>query len=448
MKSYLGMLLFALGLVACNPVPQDNAQQGDGPTVVTATPIPTAPAAQRTTFTVQQGDVVEEFTFRGRWLPRDQVQLSFEVAGNVRQVNVQRNDTVNAGDILADLQINELENTLQTQLLDLQAAQRNLANNGNKSGNSIVDAQFGLASANLSLDSNLAGAPWIAITDARVRIEDAERALEEAERNYDDAVSRPNTPASQVSAAYEAVLDAQDALESARRSLYSAQVSYYQFEIGIQGQRNAVRQAEIALENAASNGGSPELVDAVVRAQLAVDRTREQIAQSTLVSPIDGVVIEVSISPSAAVQAFKAVITVALPEPLEVIANVDFNQTRNLQVGEIGTCQEANNDSLIVECIVRSIPLTSNETDQTTRVAATLPELQSGSLVDVSVVLQESRDTLWLPPQAINEFGNRTFVVLQTPEGEAVRDVRLGLRTDERVEILEGLEVGDVIVQQ
>ncbi|MEO1290262.1 MAG: HlyD family efflux transporter periplasmic adaptor subunit [Chloroflexota bacterium] len=391
---------------------------------------------------------MDEFEFVGRWLPRDQIQLSFEVAGNVRSVNIQRGDSVVAGEILADLQIDTLEETLETQLIDLAAAQRDLDDSGGTSGDSVVDAQFNLASANISLQSEIAGAPWTQIADAQTSLEDAERELDNAQRDYDDAVSRPDTAASSVDSAYERLLDAQDGVDRAQRSLYSAQVSYYQYELGLQNTENSVLQAELNLDDAVEGGGNPDLVDAVVRAQLAVDNTREDIAQSTLIAPIDGVVLEVTIQPGDAVESFVGVITIALPEPLEIIANLSFNDTQNLQIGQVGTCQEANNDNLVVQCVVRSIPFTSNEIDQTTRVAATLPELQSGALVDVIMVLEESRDTLFLPPQAVNEFGNRTFVVLQTPEGERVRDVVLGLQTDDRVEILEGVVEGDVVVQQ
>lgn len=446
MKQLIGVLILTLIMTACEPLDTQEGQSND--VAATVTPIPTAPAAQRTTYTVERGDVLEEFVFRGRWLPRDQIQLSFEVNGSIRSVDFRRGDTVVAGDILADLQIDDLEATLETQLLDLTAAQRDLDDSGDSSGSSVVDAQFGLANANLVLDSNVAGYPWTNVSDAQDRVTDAERELDNAQLDYDDSVSQVDTPASEVNSAYERLLDAQDSVDSAQRALYDAQVSYYQYSISVQQQENSVLQAELTLEDAVTGGGNPDLVDAVVRAQLAIDRTREQIEESTLISPIDGVILEVTIQPGDAVEAFVSVITVALPEPLEVIGNLSFNETQFLQIGQVGTCQEANNDDLIVACLVRSIPLTSNEVDQTSRVAASLPELQSGALIDVTMVLDESLDTLWLPPQAINEFGNRTFVVLQTAEGERVRDIVIGLQTDERVEVTSGVVEGDIVVQQ
>jgi len=92
--------------------------------------------------------------------------------------------------------------------------------------------------------------------------------------------------------------------------------------------------------------------------------------------------------------------------------------------------------------------LTSRDTDQTTRVGAQLDGLNLGALVEVVVPLDVRDNVLWLPPQAIRTFQNRTFVVIQTADGEQISDVVLGLQTDERVEIVSGVAEGDLIVAQ
>ena len=60
--------------------------------------------------------------------------------------------------------------------------------------------------------------------------------------------------------------------------------------------------------------------------------------------------------------------------------------------------------------------------------------------------LETQTNVLWLPPTAIRTFQNRIFVVLQTPEGQRRADIQIGLQTDERVEILSGVNEGDVVV--
>jgi multidrug efflux pump subunit AcrA (membrane-fusion protein) len=69
-----------------------------------------------------------------------------------------------------------------------------------------------------------------------------------------------------------------------------------------------------------------------------------------------------------------------------------------------------------------------------------------GQLIEVEMPLQTRENVLWLPPAAIRMFQNRMFVVVQTPDGERVADVELGLQTDDRVEIISGVEEGDVVV--
>jgi multidrug efflux pump subunit AcrA (membrane-fusion protein) len=66
----------------------------------------------------------------------------------------------------------------------------------------------------------------------------------------------------------------------------------------------------------------------------------------------------------------------------------------------------------------------------------------------VRVVLEEKEDVLWLPPDAIRSFEGRQFVVIREGDRERRAPVEVGIRTDDRVEILEGVEAGNSIVGQ
>ncbi len=428
--------------VACGNLSTDASQAGPTPTI---TPVPTAPAAARPTYTVQRGTVQETLTFSGRWLPRDQARLSFEIAGSVRAVTVQRGDTVKAGQLLADYQITNLENDLASAQLDLQAAIQRLASDEG-GGDAIIDAQFALANANLSLESTMSNAPWTQLESARLSLEDAQRNLENAQRNYNDAISRPDAPASSVDSAYQSLEQAKASLKNAQNSYFSAAQSYNNYLIQVKQSENNVLQQEVNLQRVIEGSGTnPDLIQAVQSAQLRVDQIQKQIAQSSLYSPIDGVVLEVTIQPGNNVEAFNPVITIALPEPKEAIANLAFNDIQRLSVGMIGVCQELNRPETAVQCIVRQLPLSSRDADQTVRVAASLENVALGQLIEIEMPLQVRENVLWLPPAAIRTFQNRTFVVLQTADGQRVADVEIGLRTDERVEILSGVSEGDIV---
>jgi hypothetical protein len=183
-------------------------------------------------------------------------------------------------------------------------------------------------------------------------------------------------------------------------------------------------------------------------AQLQIDQIQSNIAQSSLRAPIDAEVLQVIIKPGDAAKAFDTVIIIGRPLPKEAIANVAFADAQKLSVGLVGTCQVVNRPETAVQCVVRRIPQTARDADQTTRVAASLEDLNlaTGQLVEVQMPLQVRQNVLWLPPVAVRTFQNRTFVVLQTPDGPRSVDVEIGLRTTDRVEIKSGVKEGDVVV--
>lgn len=437
-------LMAVAAIAACVPQNQPGgsaAAQADA----TSTPIPTAPAVARPTYVVQRGDVQELLEFSGRWQPRDQAALSFEIAGTIRQVTVQRGDTVTAGQLLADYQITELENQLASAQLEMESALASLESGAEGEAESVVDAEIALANARLSLENTKAQSPWASVATARLQMDEARRNLENAERAYNDARSRPDQPASAVDSALQA-------LESARSSLRSAELSYSQtaqsfnnHQFSVAQQENAVIQAELNLEKARSGAGDPSSQQAVRSAQLRIDQINADIARSSLYSPIDGVVLEVNIAPGNQAEAFQTVIVVGLPEPKEAVASLPIGDAQRLSVGMVGVCQVLNEPDSAVQCVVRQIPLSSRDADQTTRVAASFDEVPTNQLIEIQMPLQVRENVLWLPPAAIRTFQNRTFVVLQTPDGPRSVDVQIGLRTDERVEIISGVNEGDVI---
>ncbi len=145
-------------------------------------------------------------------------------------------------------------------------------------------------------------------------------------------------------------------------------------------------------------------------------------------------------------QAYATVIVIALPEPKEVIASLAISDANRLSTGMTGACQVMNRPETAFGCIVRSIPLSSKDADQTTRVAASLVGVADNQLIEVQMPLEVREDVLWLPPSVLRTFQNRTFVVLDTPDGPRTVDVQLGLQTDERVEIVSGVSEGDVVI--
>lgn len=450
--TFLGLVLALIliaALTACSSagggLPGDDtaARAQDQPT---STPVPTAEIAARPTYVVQRGTVEDVFTFTGRWQPRDQLSLSFPINGTVRRVNVQRGDAVSAGDLLADYDVSALENQLASAQINLESAQANVDTSATGSVESVENAQISLANARISLENTLNNSPWTNVASAKLNLENAQRALEDAERAYRDALSHPDQPASTVDSAYQQVLSAQNQVHTAEVNYFSAAQTFNNYQYQIQQAENAVVQAELNLQraiDAAAGGVSDQNVRS---AQLNIDQIEQDIAESSLYAPIDGVILEVSIAPGDVVAAYDTVIVIGLPEPKEVIANLAIADANRLSVGMTGRCQIVNRPESAVGCAVRSIPLSSRDADQTTRVAAGLDNVPENQLIEVEIALEVRENVLWLLPSVIRTYQNRTFVVLETPDGLRTVDVELGLQTDDRVELVSGVNEGDVVV--
>ncbi len=440
--SILALLVLALLATSCAGSGVTASEQA----IPTSTPIPTAPAAARPTYVVQRGNVEDIFTFTGRWQPRDQLALSFSINGTVRQVNVRRGDAVTAGTLLADYQIESLENQLATARLQLESALANLASSAEGGLQSVENAQIALANARLSLETTRNNSPWASVASARASLDNARISLEQAEANYREALSHPEQPASTVDNAYQQMISAQNQIRSAEISYWSAAQNYHNWEIQLQQAENNVLQAELNLQRAIEAQASGVSDESVRSAQLNIDQIEADIARSSLYAPIDGVILEVLIKPGDTVQAYTTVITMGIPEPKEVIATLAITDAQRLSVGMVGVCQAMNQPETAVQCAVRSIPLSARDADQTTRIAASLDGLPDNQLVEVKMPLEVAENVLWLPPSVIRTFQNRTFVVLDTPDGQRAVDVTLGLQTDERVEIVSGVNEGDIVI--
>jgi len=154
-------------------------------------------------------------------------------------------------------------------------------------------------------------------------------------------------------------------------------------------------------------------------------------------------------------EAFQTAVVLAQPQNLEITAELGSEQLSEMNVDQPATITLRNRPEEPFTGIVRQLPYafsggaSGGDTEDTrVRIQFDNPpaNLSLGELATVVIVLEEKEDVLWLPPAAIRTFQGRTFVVIEEANGQRRADVRLGIESEARVEILEGVEVGDVIV--
>ena len=194
----------------------------------------------------------------------------------------------------------------------------------------------------------------------------------------------------------------------------------------------------------------------VQEATLGTQELEDSLSKAQLVSPMDGQVIQLEIGEGSQVHAYSSVGVVADTTQLEVSASTsDTSILDKLDIGMAATLVPGSGLGKPVSGVVRRLPLPGvggdlTAQDKTIRISLdTLPAdagYKMGDLVDVTVIVVKKTNVLWLPPQAIRTFGGRKFVVVQDGDVQHRVDVKLGVVGEDRVEILEGLDEGQVVV--
>ncbi|MCS7061729.1 MAG: efflux RND transporter periplasmic adaptor subunit [Anaerolineae bacterium] len=447
-------LVIASALVATSCGDQVGQEELPTPTPLPAPVIPTKP-----TYVVQRGEVVRRITFTGRIGPVREVDLFFRVSGRVRSVNTERRAQVKQGDILADLENAELERQLQQLELELDRARIRLERAQKAAESAAARAKVDLQIKQLEYARLKSIDMEARKKQAEIQLRQAEIAVEVAQSEYDRSPIEGRSGSWQAMALQNATLNYQ--LAKANYDLVMQEIiTNHQYNLKILAQQvAAARQGVVDAETSVDQ----LLVNDVKSAELNVESLRARIADAQIIAPFDGEIMSLSTAPGLPVEAYKPVMVIADPTELEVVADPGTNLLKDLQEGLIVDVTLVSVPEKPMKGKIRQLPypyggggrtaqgIEPPNADKSTRISldettTTGVRYEMGDLVRVNVILERVANALWIPPQAVRTFEGRKFVVIQ--EGEAQRrvDVKVGITGEDRVEILEGLQEGQVVI--
>ena len=439
--SLLVLIGIMLGLGACA-----SGSAGGASADATPTPIPTSVVPSNPTYVVQRGDVIRLLQFSGRVAPVLEEELFFKTSGYVDQVYIRRNDEVQEGDLLAELEVTDLKNQITQKEAELQSVQMNYERRVTEAQNSVRAGELNLAKLEASTSET-------SIISARINLERSRIRLAEARDDYNKSLDR-DWEKEEVRDRYaEAVRDAQWSVEISEAQYADAQKAQ---------QRNGyeLELSQMNLDLAKLNLSEIKTGLDVTRTVLSLERLTDQLNDARIVAPFTGVVLQSSIMEGKQVQGYSTMMVLADPTELEVSADLQDSEMSELAEGMSVVAEFVNRPGEEFAGVIRRLPYpysggglseAVDDEDKSTRITLEgIDPVEAGWVMGdrlrLTSELERSEGTLWLPPQAVRTFEGRSFVVIQ--EGSAQRriDVRVGIRSDDRVEILDGLEEGQVII--
>jgi RND family efflux transporter MFP subunit len=335
-----------------------------------------------------RGDIAQTLTLAAEFRPYQEIEVHAKVAGYVKSITVDVGDRVTAGQLLAVLEIPELQNDIATD----EASVRRSAEEVNRAQADLVRTESAHDVAHLG--------------SARLAAVMKQRPNLVAQQDIDEAQGRDRIAEAQVSTARSAVAAAQEQLAVARANQNKTKTMFAYARItapfaGVITHRYADTGAMIQAGTASQSQAMP-----LVR-----------LSQNNLLR----LIIQVPES---------AVARIHLGAPVDVKVQA-LGRTFEGKVARFA--EKLNPDTRTMETEV-DVP---NPT----------LELVPGMYAYASITTDEARAVVVAPVQAIDRKDDRTTALVVEHDGRLVpRTITVGLESPDRVEVRTGLGADDLVV--
>ncbi len=356
--------------------------------------------------TAETGDIARSVVATGKIWPITQVEVKSKASGIVTHLDTDINQTVHTGQVLAQLDQQEILDQVSAAKAQLAAAQSNASS----------------ATAAVAFDKIAAQAP---------DLPDYERAYRRAVQMQKDGVV------------------SQQSLDQAQQQFLSA------------ANTRDKALAQIAVDRAKQKQAEAQ----VQQAEASLKQLEEQLSYTTVTSPIDGVVLSRDVQVGDAVSSILVlgstatlVMTLGDTHQVYVKGKVDESDIGKVYLGQAARIKvQSFRDKAFSGRVTKIAPLGVEKDNVTTfevqiSIDNASGELKANMTANAEIVLEEHKNVLTVPEQAVLFDKDRNASVwVPDPhgkDGHRVVPVKVGLSNGSKVEVLSGLRNGDKVILQ
>jgi RND family efflux transporter MFP subunit len=361
---------------------------------------PATTTARTQTATVQRGSLVATVSAAGNVTAPKQVALAFQSSGRVTKVNVQVGDRAQKDQLLMELDATDLQYALRNAQLSLSTAQMNYDNA--KIENALNPSK---------------------LLTARSGLDKARVTLEQAQGEYNRIAWRPDVGmTSQAATLQQATIDYQVALANYNTTTATINDA-------------ALKNAEASLENS----------------QVAFEQTQRNLDKTKIIAPYDGLVsvVNFNVGDTAGTGAAVTIVDLSKLEVKVTVAEVDIAKIKSGATAQMtldaltGKTYTARVSAVgpvgaVTQGVVNyPVVLTITNADDA---------IKPGMTSNLSIIVESRENVLIVPTRAVRTQGNQRTVTVMVGDKPTSVPVRTGLASDSSIEIVSGLNEGDVIV--
>ncbi len=203
--------------------------------------------------------------------------------------------------------------------------------------------------------------------------------------------------------------------------------------------------------NAPAGSDSALALASLAQARANLQLAQVKLEQNSIVAPVDGTLIARSVERGDIVQSGKALMVLAPTGETQIVVQVDEKNLAKLVVGQKALASaDAFADQrfdAIVTYLNPGIDATRGAVEVKLRVANPPAYLRQDMTVSVDIETARRDNALVIPAGALRDASSAAPWVMVVRDKRTVRQpVTLGLRGDSRIEVLNGIEAGEVVV--
>lgn len=447
------LVMFAIGCKKAAPAEEESAK----------------PLVQVSVEKAKAGDLEDTLAVTGSVspLPDHEAKITPQVPGKIAKVYVQSGTVVRKGQVLASLQPGatpgQLKQAAAAVVLareTLTQARINLTGQIQTQHAAVNQAELAVKAQQVALAKLKAGSRPQEIVQASANVSAAQASLTAARQ----ALARAQVLSREGLIARKDLEAAQEQERTAAAALVTAQQSLSLAKQGnrpedIQAGRVALDQASESLraarEQITVNRAKWQDVR-IAKAQLAsaegsLASMKAQARFLEIVSPLSGSVIGRTVNPGENVDVTTVLASVVDLTEIRLLLNVPADKVASIRPGQVvrfsSDASPGVDHSAKVVLVGKAVDPATNTVQVEARAPNADRSLRDDGFVKARIVLKSSRSVLTVPAAAVVDKDGKTIVyVIGSDKTAKAREVEVGIKSTNTIEILKGLKAGDAVV--
>jgi HlyD family secretion protein len=355
---------------------------------------------------VEKGDIAKSVVATGKIEPITKVEIKSKASGIVKKLYVEAGDKVKAGQVLAELDREEIQASVRSSEAQLLSAEANMRAAEADQKRSEVDA--------MGVDVPMLKRAYERAQQMAKEGVVSQAALDDAEKNYEMAQNKQNV---------------------ARAQLTVSKAKYAQASADVQRNRANLQQL------------------------------KEQLGYTTIIAPIDGIILSRDVEMGDAVSSILVmgssatlVMTIGDTNEVYVKGKVDESDIGKVYLGQPARIKvESFKDKSFTGKVTKISPMGVEKDNVTTfevRVSIINPggELKAAMTANAEIIMEEHKNVLMVPEAAIvYDRDKKASIEVPDPkakEGKRKMPVEIGISNGAKTELLKGLNEGEQVVLQ